>query len=76
MAKLVVAAEVSTHIEPRRAMAIFANVGQPLQSSDNIFMTEWVAIFQESGARDDVTIANLQDACLRFLPKLEHENFK
>ena len=28
-------------------------------------MTEWVAISRESGPRDDVTIANLQDACLK-----------
>ena len=46
-------------------MAVLTNVGKPLQSSDNIFMTEWVAIFRESGLRDDVTIANLQDACLK-----------
>ena len=43
------------------------NVGKPLQTSDNIFMTEWVAIFRESGLRDDVTIANLQDACLKLV---------
>ena len=31
-------------------------------------MTEWVAIFRESGKlRDDVTIANLQDACLKLV---------
>ena len=42
------------------------NIGKPLQSTDNIFMTEWVAIFRESGLRDDVTIANLQDACLKL----------
>ena len=30
-------------------------------------MTEWVAIFRESGLRDDVTIANLQDACLKLV---------
>ena len=29
-------------------------------------MSEWVAVFRESGLRDDVTIANLQDACLRL----------
>ena len=40
MTKLVVADEVSAHIEPRRAMAVLTNVGKPLQSSDNIFMTE------------------------------------
>ena len=37
-----------------------------LSSSDNVFVTEWVAIFRESGLRDDVTIANLQDACLKL----------
>ena len=67
MTKLVVADEVSAHIEPRRAMAVLMNVGKPLQTSDNIFMTEWVAIFRESGLRDDVTIANLQDACLKLV---------
>ena len=30
-------------------------------------MTEWVAVFRESGLRDDVTIANLQEACLKFV---------
>ena len=30
-------------------------------------MTEWVAIFRESGLRDDVTVANLQDACLKLV---------
>ena len=30
---LVVADEVSAHIEPRRAMAILMNVGKPLQTS-------------------------------------------
>ena len=44
MTKLV-AAETSSHIEPRRAMAVLMNVGKPLQTTDNIFMTEWVAIF-------------------------------
>ena len=59
--------EVSAHVEPCRAMAILMNVGKLLQTSDNIFMTEWVAIFRESGLRDDVTIANLQDACLKLV---------
>ena len=67
MTKLVVAEEVAAHVEPRRAMAVLMNVGKPLQTSDNIFMTEWVAIFRESGLRDDVTIANLQDACLKLV---------
>ena len=48
-------------------MAVLMNVGKPLQTADNIFMTEWVAIFRESGLRDDVTIANLQDACLKLV---------
>ena len=63
MTKLVVADEVAAHIEPRRAMAILMNVKKPLQTSDNIFMTEWVAIFRESGLRDDVTIARRCDHC-------------
>ena len=68
MTKLVVADEVAAHIEPRRAMAVLMmNVGKPLQTSDNIFTTEWVAIFRESGLREDVTIANLQDACLNLV---------
>ena len=29
-------------------------------------MTEWVAVFRESGLRDDVTIANLL-ACLKLV---------
>ena len=65
--KLALADEVAAHIEPRRAMAVLMNVGKPLQTSDNIFMIEWVAIFRESGLRDDVTIANLQDACLKLV---------
>ena len=48
-------------------MAVLMNVGKPLQTSDNIFMTEWIAIFRESGLRDDVTVANLQDACLKLV---------
>ena len=67
MTKLVVADEVAAHIEPRRAMAVLMNVGKPLQTSDNIFMTERIAVFRESGLRDDVTIANLQDACLKLV---------
>ena len=67
MTKLAVADEVAARIEPRRAMAVLMNVGKPLQTSDNIFMTEWVAIFRESGLRDDITIANLQDACLKLV---------
>ena len=59
MTRPVAADEISAHIEPRRAMAVLMNVGKPLQTTDNIFMTEWVAIFRESGLRDDVTIANL-----------------
>ena len=39
MTKLVVADEVSAHIEPRHAMAVLMNVGKPLQTFDNIFMT-------------------------------------
>ena len=29
-------------------------------------MTEWVGIFRQSGLRDDVTVGNLQDACLKL----------
>ena len=47
-------------------MGVLMNVGKPLQTSDNIFMTEWVAVFRESG--NDVTLANLQDACLKLVP--------
>ena len=39
---------VSAHIEPRRAMAVLMNIGKPLQSTDNIFMTEWMAIFHDA----------------------------
>ena len=42
-------------------MAVLVGV----ETSDNILMTEWVAIFRESWLRDDVTVANLQDACLK-----------
>ena len=67
MTKLVVADEASTHIEPRRAMAVLTNIVEELQSSDNIFMTEWVAIFRASGLQDDVTIANFHDPCLKLV---------
>ena len=30
-------------------------------------MIEWVAIFRDSGLRDDVTIADLQEACLKLV---------
>ena len=59
--------EASAHIKPRRAMAVLMNVGKPLQTSDDIFTTEWVVIFRESGLRDDVTVANLQDAFLKLV---------
>ena len=36
MTKLVVADEVSAHIEPRRAMAILMNVGKPLQTGTRL----------------------------------------
>ena len=51
MTKLAVADEVAACIKPRRAMAVLMNIGKPLQTSDNIFMTERVAIFCESGLR-------------------------
>ena len=47
-------------------MAILMNVGKPLQTSDNFFMTEWVAIVRESGLKDGVAVANLQDVCLKL----------
>ena len=47
-------------------MAALMNVGKPLQTTDNIFMTERVVIFRE-GLRDDVSIANLQEACLTLV---------
>ena len=50
-----------------KAMSILTCVGKPLQSQDNLFMTEWAAIFSESSLRDDVTIQNLQDACLKLV---------
>ena len=69
--KLAVADEVGARIEPRRAMAVLRNAGKPLQTTDNIFMTEWMDMFRESGLRDDVTIANLQDACLNRARELQ-----
>ena len=47
--KLVAADEISAYVEPRRAMAVLSHVGKPLQAQDTLFMTEWVAIFRESG---------------------------
>ena len=64
--KLVVADEVSAHIEPRCAMAVLTNFGKLLQSNENIIVTEWVAIFRESGLRHDVTVASLQEARLKM----------
>ena len=65
--KLVAADEISAHVEPRRAMAVLSHVGRPLQASDTLFMTEWVAIFRESGLRDDVSVENLREACLQLV---------
>ena len=65
--KLVAADEISAYVEPRRAMAVLSHVGKPLQASDTLFMTEWVAIFRESGLRDDVSVENLREACLRLV---------
>ena len=48
-------------------MAILMNVRKLLQSTENTYMTEWVAIFRESGLRDDVPVANLQEACLKLV---------
>ena len=65
--KLVAADEISAYVEPRRAMAVLSHVGKPLQASDTLFMTEWVAIFRESGLRDDVSVENLRGACLQLV---------
>ena len=65
--KLVAADEISAYVEPRRAMAVLSHVGKPLQASDTLFMTEWVAIFRESGLRDDVSVENLREACLQLV---------
>ena len=64
-AELTAAEEAGAHVEPCRAMNIL--VGKPFQTQDNLFMTEWVAIFRESGFRDDVTVHRLQDACLKLV---------
>ena len=48
-------------------MAVLYHVGKPLQASDTLFMTEWVAIFRESGLRDDVSVENLREACLQLV---------
>ena len=45
-------------------MSVLMNVAKPLQSTDSSFMTEWVAIFRP---RDNVTIANLQEARLKLV---------
>ena len=65
--KLVAADEILAYVEPRRAMAVLSHVGKPLQASDTLFMTEWVAIFRESGLRDDVSVNNLREACLQLV---------
>ena len=62
--KLVAADEISAYVEPRRAMAVLSHIGKPFQASDTLFMTEWVAIFRESGLRDDVSVENLS-VCAR-----------
>ena len=65
--KLVAADEISAYVEPRRAMAVLSHVGKPLQAQDTLFMTEWVAIFRESGLREDVSVENLREACLQLV---------
>ena len=65
--KLVAADEISAYVEPRRAMAVLSHVGKPLQAADTLFMTEWVAIFRESGLRDDVSVRNLRETCLQLV---------
>ena len=59
--------EISAYVEPRRAMVVLSHVGKPLQASDTLFMTGWVAIFRESGLRDDVSVENLREACLQLV---------
>ena len=34
----------------------------PFKHRDTLFMTEWVAIFRESGLRDDASVENLREA--------------
>ena len=68
MTKLVATDEVSAHIEPGRAMAVLVNVGKPYRPQNTSSRTtEWVAIFRESGLRENVSIANLQEACLKLV---------
>ena len=57
--------KISAHIEPTQAMAVLVNVAKPLQTTDNIFMSG--SRFFESGLRDDVSIANLQEARLKLV---------
>ena len=65
--KLVAADEISAYVESRRATAVLSHTGKPLQASDTFFMTEWVAIFRESGLQDDVSVENLREACLQLV---------
>ena len=51
-------------------MAVLSHIGKPLQAQDTLFMTEWVAIFRESGLRDDVSVVNLREACLQLTSTL------
>ena len=77
--KLVAADEISAYVEPRRAMAVLSHVGKPLQASDTLFMTEWVAIFRESGLRDDVSVENLKrsmSSTCRLCTSRGHASFK
>ena len=66
MTKLVRRRSISTH----RTHACHGSPYECRKTSPDFwqhFMTEWVAIFRESGLRDDVIIANLQDACLKLV---------
>ena len=53
MTKFVAANEAGARVEPRKAMSRLTSVGKSLQSQDNLFMTEWVAISRECGLRED-----------------------
>ena len=45
--RAVAADKAGAHVEPCKVMSMLTCVGKPLQSQDNLFMTEWVAIFRE-----------------------------
>ena len=67
MTKLVAGDEAGARVEPREAMSTLTCVGKPPAVIGQPVSDWWVAIFQESGLRDDVTIRNLQDAYLKLV---------